>query len=151
MISYRMTPHGRALLSAREGVRLRAYRDSRGIPTIGVGHTTAAGIPPVVMGMTITPQQCDDILTHDLAKFEHILNEALHAVAVQDHEFDALLSIMFNVGPHFAASTCIKRLVAGDRKGAAQHILDWEIPPEIIGRRHSEYVQFVTPYPKAVA
>lgn len=140
-----MTPHGRLLLSQREGVRLKAYRDSKGIPTIGVGHTTAAGVPVVKMGMTITAQECDDILTRDLKKFENALNTALK-VPTADHEFDALLSIMFNVGPRFATSTCIQRLNAGDHKGAAQAILMWSKPPEIIGRRHTEYVQFTTPY-----
>lgn len=145
MTAYHMTPHGRLLLSQREGVRLHTYRDSKGIPTIGVGHTSAAGLPTVTMRMTITPQQCDEILTRDLAKFETALNAAIK-VPVADHEFDALLSIMFNVGPQFARSTAIKSLNAGDRKGCAQHILDWKIPPEIIGRRHTEYVQFITPY-----
>lgn len=137
------------LLSQREGVRLKAYRDSKGIPTVGVGHTTAAGDPVVQIGMTISPAQCDEILSRDLSKFEAILNDALK-VPVADHEFDALLSIMFNVGPAFARSTAIRLLNRGDRRGAAQHILDWEIPPSIIGRRHTEYVQFITPYPAAV-
>lgn len=141
----KMTPHGRVLLSQREGVRLHAYRDSKGIPTIGVGHTSAAGDPKVAMGMEITPQECDEILTRDLGKFEAILNAALK-VSTADHEYDALLSIMFNVGPKFATSTCIKRLNGGDRKNAANAILMWNQPPEIIGRRHTEYVQFITPY-----
>jgi lysozyme len=86
----RMTPHGRLLLSHREGIRLHAYRDSKGIPTIGVGHTSAAGDPHVTMGMTITAAECDEILTRDLGKFEDAEPRAQGAVA--DHEFDALLS-----------------------------------------------------------
>lgn len=140
-----MTPHGRLLLSQREGIRLHAYRDSKGIPTIGVGHTSAAGDPHVSMGMEITAAACDEILSRDLGKFEDALNHAI-TVSVADHEFDALLSIMFNVGPKFSASTCIRRLNVGDRKGAAEAILMWEQPPAIIGRRHTEYVQFITPY-----
>jgi hypothetical protein len=27
-----------------------------------------------------------------------------------------------------------------------QRLLMWNQPPEIIGRRHTEYVQFITPY-----
>ena len=53
---------------------MNAYRDTKGIPTIGVGHTSAAGPPDVKMGMTITAQQCDAILILDLAKCdEHSL------------------------------------------------------------------------------
>ena len=36
---------GRALIERREGRRLSAYRDTRGIWTIGVGHA-ATGLPP---------------------------------------------------------------------------------------------------------
>jgi len=36
---------GKAVLIAREGRRLHAYRDSVGIWTIGIGHTSAAGRP----------------------------------------------------------------------------------------------------------
>lgn len=140
-----MTSRGRQRLTDREGKRLTAYRDSKGIPTIGVGHTTAAGPPAVKMGMTITAQECDAILMLDLAKFEAKLDQALK-VPVADHEYDALLSVMFNVGPKFATSTAIKRLNAGNRQGCANAIMMWNQPPAIIGRRHTEQSQFLTPY-----
>jgi lysozyme len=140
-----MTSRGRQLLTDREGKRLNAYRDTKGIPTIGVGHTSAAGPPEVQMGMTITDQQCDDILARDLEKFEAILDDALE-VPVADHEYDALLSIMFNVGQQFATSTAIKRLNAGDRPGCADAIMMWNKPPEIIGRRKTEQAQFLNAY-----
>lgn len=140
-----MTDRGRQLLTDREGKRLNAYRDTKGIPTIGVGHTSAAGPPDVQMGMTITDQQCDEILMRDLGKFEAVLDDALE-VPVADHEYDALLSIMFNVGQQFATSTAIKRLNAGDRPGCADAIMMWNKPPEIIGRRKTEQRQFLTPY-----
>ena len=142
-----MTLRGRQRLTDREGKRLKAYLDTKKIPTIGVGHTTAAGPPPVKMGMTITAQECDDILGRDLKKFEAKLDKALK-VRVADHEYDALLSVMFNVGPKFATSTAIKRLNAGDRAGCAKAIMMWNKPPEIIGRRHTEQSQFLTPYKK---
>jgi lysozyme len=140
-----MTPRGRQLLTDREGKRLKAYLDTKGIPTIGVGHTSAAGPPDVEMGMTITDEECDEILGRDLAKFEAVLDEALDE-EVADHEYDALLSIMFNVGTQFATSTAIKRLNEGDRPGCAEAIMMWNKPPEIIGRRKTEQRQFLTPY-----
>jgi lysozyme len=140
-----MTPRGRQRLTDREGKRLNAYRDTKGIWTIGVGHTSAAGPPAVTKGMTITAQQCDAILILDLAKFEAVLDKALK-VPVADHEYDALLSVMFNVGPKFATSTAIKRLNKGDRQGCADAIMMWNKPPEIIGRRTTERSQFLTPY-----
>lgn len=136
---------GRRLLTQREGVRLKAYKDSVGIWTIGVGHTAAAGAPNPVPGMTITAAACEQILIRDLVLYEQAIARALK-VPLGQHEFDALVSICFNVGPRFAQSICIKRLNAGDRKGAADAIMLWSKPPEIIGRRRTEQKQFLTPY-----
>src|SRR5512139_1748673 len=141
----KMSTRGRKLLTEREGLRLEAYKDSVGVWTIGIGHTSMAGNPPVMPGLKITSAQADDILTRDLERFENIVNNSLF-VPVAQNEFDALVSICFNVGPKFAQSTCIKKLNVGDREGAAEAIMLWNKPAEIIGRRRSEYQQFKTPY-----
>jgi lysozyme len=144
-----MTLRGRQRLTDREGKRLKAYRDTQGIWTIGVGHAATSGRAPIPKrGMVITPEQCDEILLRDLAeRYEPLLNKALAASKspTADHEFDALLSIVFNV-ESFAKSTAIRLHCAGDKAGCAAHILDWRKPPEIIGRRHTEQSQYLTPY-----
>lgn len=57
MTDMHMTPRGRQRLTDREGKRLTAYRDSKGIWTIGVGHATTSGRAPIPhAGMTITAQ-----------------------------------------------------------------------------------------------
>lgn len=140
-----MSTQGRKLLIQREGVRYRPYLDSVGVLTIGVGHTSAAGPPRVTPDLTLSTAEAEEILTRDLAKFEKVINDALK-VSVAQNEFDALVSICFNVGPRFSQSTCIKKLNAGDRAGAAEAIMLWNKPSEIIGRRRGEYKQFKTPY-----
>ncbi len=94
--------------------------------------------------MTITAVECDVILEHDLLHYEDLINKAVR-IPLADHEFDALVSIVFNV-ESFARSTAIKLLNTGDRAGCAKHIMDWVKPPEITGRRHTEQSQFLTPY-----
>jgi lysozyme len=140
----KMSPRGRQRLTDREGKRLVAYRDTQGVWTIGVGHTAAAGPPIPKRDMTITAQECDDILSRDLVHYENLINNAVK-IPLADHEFDALVSIVYNVEA-FAKSTAIKLLNKGDRAGCAKHIMDWNKPPEIIGRRHTEQSQFLTPY-----
>lgn len=141
-----MTLRGRQRLTDREGKILRWYKDSKGIWTCCVGHTAAAGLPAYKAGQTFTPQECDEILQRDLKSFEDILNNAIK-VPVADHQFDALLSVMFNVGPKFAASTAIKRLNAkASLQSVAEGIAMWNKPKEIIGRRNTEVSQFLTPY-----
>ncbi len=152
--NYKMTLRGRQRLTDREGKRLTAYLDSVGIWTIGVGHTANAGAPIPKRGMTITAQECDEILMRDLVKYERLVNNALK-VPAEDHEFDAFVSITFNV-EKFAKSTAIKLFNEGQKAvydrsgkligGCAFHIMDWRKPPEIVGRRTTEQSQFLTRY-----
>jgi len=140
------TATGRALIEAREGVRLKAYRDAVGIWTIGVGHTSAAGPPSVVAGLSITPAQASDILAQDLAQFEHAVEAAVN-MPLADHEFDALVSLAFNIGAQaFSRSTLVRRLNAGDRAGAAEAFLMWANAggkPLLLARRKAERKQFL--------
>lgn len=145
------TDHGRKLLEQREGVKLEAYKDSVGVWTIGVGHTSMAGVPTVAKGLRITAAQADEILSRDLKKFEASVTAAI-ARPLVDHEFDALVSLCFNIGGHaFTNSTVVKKINAGDKAGAADHFLDWskaggKTLQGLVNRRKSERMQFITPY-----
>lgn len=142
-----MSANGRARLIEREGARTKAYRDTKGIWTIGVGHTTAAGAPIVTPGLTITKAQVDEILSRDLKRYEQIVLRHVRVPLTQG-QFDALVSICFNVEAALGdKSTIVKRLNAGNYRGAADAILLWNKPKEIIGRRKSEYRQFLDDTP----
>lgn len=117
---------GRAAIAAREGNKLAAYRDSVNILTIGVGHTSVAGPPKVVEGMKITRAESDEILSRDLKDVEKTVNR-LVKVDLTQNEFDALVSLVFNIGGGaFGKSTLLKRLNAGDYRGAAEAFLSWD-------------------------
>lgn len=144
-----MSSTGRHLLEKREGSGLKAYKDSVGVWTIGYGHTHFDGPPIPKAGMNITPEEQDEMLSRDLGRYEDIVNKNVK-VSLKQNEFDALVSICYNVeaalGPK---SGIVKHLNAGDKSGAAQAILAWNKPPEIQGRRRTEYKQFLTPYTHA--
>jgi len=132
-------------LMQREGVRLHAYPDVRGIPTIGVGHTSMGGPPHVSWGMTITMDQAKMILMSDLAPVEAAINACVH-VGLSQNQFDALCSLVFNIGiPGFRGSTILRQLNSTNYAFAAQDFLMWDEPPSLIGRRRAERVQFLTP------
>jgi lysozyme len=138
-----LSDQGAKLVADREGLETTAYLDSRGILTIGLGHTSAAGPPKVVEGMTITKDEAWNIFYDDNHRFRQ---ECLHLVKVplHQHEFDALGSFIFNLGTtQFAASTALKRLNAGDYPGCAEAMLWWNKPPEVISRRRGEHDQFL--------
>lgn len=140
----RMSPQGRAALEQREGKRLRAYRDTVGVWTIGIGHTSAAGAPRVTPDLTITSEQCDEIFARDIQKYEVTVDAAIR-VPVTQNQFDACVSLCYNIGQgRFAKSTVVKRINAGDIQGAADAFLMWNKPTEIMGRRKTERAQFLS-------
>ena len=137
------SPAGRKVLAEREGRRLKAYRDSVGVWTIGIGHTAAAGPPEVTPGLTITEAECDAIFARDLVSYESAVNRVVK-VPLEQHEFDALVSFCYNIGPAgLARSSVVRRLNAGDRRGAGNAFLMWNKPAEILGRRSGERAQFL--------
>ena len=143
-MAMKTSPAGRAAITQREGCRLTAYRDTKGIPTIGVGHVDATP-PKTVMGMTITQAQSDALLAADLASFEAAVNKAAPR-GIPQNAFDACVSLAFNIGVSaFAGSTVARKLASGDMQGAADAFLMWVKPPELKGRRESERAQFLRP------
>lgn len=138
---------GRALITQREGRKLAAYRDQKGVLTIGVGHTGRMSPPPVTAGMRITDDQCDEFLARDLAPVEAVINGAVKVPMTQD-EFDALASLGFNIGAGgLKTSTVIRKLNLGDVQGAANAILLWNKPANLLKRRQEERAQFLKPDP----
>ena len=139
----KMTAPGRKLLMEREGCKLKAYKDSVGVLTIGVGHTSAAGPPLVRAGMSITKTQAEHIFQDDVVEFEDGVTLLLAGKAIEPHQFDAYCSLAFNIGlGAFAASTTLRKFLEGDGS-AAEAILLWNKPPEIKARRRGEHQQFL--------
>lgn len=142
-----MSPEGLKRLIAREGFKTTAYRDTKGIWTIGVGHTAAAGGLVPKAGMKITEAQVSELFAVDIKQYEKAVRDAIK-VPLADHQFDSLVSLCFNIGTGgFTRSTLVKRISAGASKtDIANAFLMWNKPSEIIGRRKTEVVQYLDPY-----
>jgi GH24 family phage-related lysozyme (muramidase) len=135
----KISQQGVKKLEQREGKRNKAYKDTKGIWTIGVGHTG----PNVYEGLAWTDQQIEDALRDDLAWAEQTVNESVKVILTQN-QYDALVSFVFNIGATaFKKSTLLKLLNQGLYDMAAEAFLMWNKPPEIIGRRNSEREQFL--------
>lgn len=138
------------LIKKWEGCKLKAYRCSAGVLTVGFGHTSAAGEPKVAGGMIITQAQADEILVHDLVKYEAAVQKALTRSATQN-QFDAMVSLAFNIGPGaFAKSSLVRRFNDGDLAGAADAFLLWrkaagKVLPGLEARRKDERALFLRP------
>lgn len=93
-----------------EGLRLKAYVDVAGVPTIGYGHTYN-----VRMGDRISAWYAKDLLTEDIAYFEEKV-KALGVVKTEG-QLDALVSFAFNLGVNrLAQSTLLKVIREGGSK-----------------------------------
>lgn len=108
------------LVGGFEGLRLVAYRDPVGIPTACFGETKG-----IRMGMTFTRAECDKMLLDSLIEHETGMERCI-TVPIKDETHVALLSFTYNVGVGaFCKSTLVKKLNAGDTKGACNELLRW--------------------------
>lgn len=88
-----------------ESLRLKAYKDSVGIPTIGWGHTLG-----VKMGMVITEEQAERFLIEDLQPKVNYVN-SINKPFTQG-QFDALVDFSYNLGiDALMHSTLLKRIM----------------------------------------
>ena len=116
---------GRELIKRFEGKELVAYRDTGGVWTIGYGHTSAAGKPEVVAGLTITDEKAEEILKQDLGQYERAVDHAIE-VKMTENQFSAMVSLCYNIGPSaFAKSSVAKHMNAGNLAKAASSFLLW--------------------------
>lgn len=141
------------LIKNFEGFRAKAYPDpaTGGEPwTIGYGTTSSAGVGKVKRGMVITEVQAESMLVRSLQNYELAVTHALKKPVTQ-HQFDALVSFCYNVGPlNMSRSSVIKYINAGDPAKAAQAFMLWNkaagrVMPGLTRRRAAERDLFLKP------
>lgn len=135
---------GRKLIKSYESLRLTSYRDGGGVWTIGWGHTKG-----VRGGQKITVDQAEAFLVDDLRRAESAIN-VLVSVPLTQNQFDALVSLAFNIGNGaFKESTLRKRLNAGRYDEAARQFLVWnkdsgKVVRGLVRRRAQEQALFLS-------
>jgi lysozyme len=134
---------GLALTEEFESCRLTAYRDIKGVLTIGWGHTG----DDVTEGLVWTQNQADMQLVCDTQSAVNTVNR-LVTVPLSQEEFDSLVDFVFNVGSgNFAGSTMLKLLNSGDTEGAAAQFDAWDhsngqVISGLLRRRRAEESEF---------
>jgi len=127
-----------ALVAHYEGFEPRAYLDPVSIPTICYGHTATARL-----GQVKSRAECDELLRGDLGVAMAALDRRVR-VDLPDTRRAALASFVFNVGEGaFARSTLLRRLNAGDVRGACAELSRWVYAggrelAGLVRRRHAE-------------
>lgn len=96
---------GLTLITGFEKLRLTAYLDAVGVWTIGYGHTLSA-----VPGMQISELRALDLLQQDVESAEFTVQRFVR-VPLTQYQFDALVSLVFNIGGGAFKSSTILRLI----------------------------------------
>jgi lysozyme len=145
----KMSARGRDFLIREEGVRRYAYNDPAGHATFGVGHLLHHGAVTAndraVWGTEANPKpmtMVHEVLARDLEQYEAAVRQAV-TVPLEQTEFDALVSLAFNIGVGaFRGSSVVRELNAGHRYRAGKAFLMWRRaggdPDLLLPRRRRE-------------
>lgn len=111
---------GLNLIKGFEGLRMSAYYAPTEQWAIGYGHTTSAR-----HGMAVTEDDAERLLNQDVDQIEAVVRETV-MTPLNQNEFDALVSLIFNIGEdNFRHSSVLRKLNAGDKLGAAEAFEMW--------------------------
>jgi len=138
----KISQEGLSLIKKFEGCELDAYKCAAEVWTIGYGSTKG-----VKEGDTITQEEADKLLLHEMEEYEGYINNIVE-VDLKQNEFDALVSWVFNLGPaNLKASTLLKVLNAKDYQGVPEQIKRWnkaggKVLEGLIRRREAEALLF---------
>lgn len=147
-----MQLHNEQLIKKWEELRLEAYKPTPNDTwTIGWGHTKG-----VYQGMKINKPTAQEYFEQDVAWSVNAVNK-LVKVGLSQNQFDALVSLVFNIGEtNFRKSTLLRKLNAGDYEGAAEEFPRWvyqkgEVLRGLVRRRAEEMEIFLEPDSKEPA
>jgi len=85
------------MLVEEEGVRHTVYRDVAGNPTVGVGHLVDA-TDGLRVGDRVGQDRILDFLEGDLREAKRAVARLTGNLPLSQHEFDALVDLVYNVG-----------------------------------------------------
>jgi lysozyme len=153
-------PRGKNLFKEWEGLVTHEYLDSGGAPTIGIGHLLTRsertsgkitiGGQALDYRNGLTEQQCWDLLDLDLTGSEAVVNDAVK-VSLNQNQFDALVSFVFNVGDGaFRSSTLLRLLNQGQPDQVPAQLQRWvmdngHVVQGLVNRRNKEIALWNTP------
>lgn len=123
----KISSKGLELIKEAEGFSSVAYLCPAGIRTIGYGNTFYEDGRKVKLGEQISKTKAEELLEFVVNKYFADKVFPLIKVEVNQNQFDALLSLAYNIGfEAFTSSTFLKKLNQGDFIGASEEFLRWD-------------------------
>lgn len=140
----KLNENGYKALHEREGLKLKPYLDTQGIPTIAMGNTFYENGSKVKMSdpalSKIEAEHLAKIIADRFASKVNILVKS----NVNQNQFNALVSLAYNIGLNGFENSTVLRLVNADpnNKKIQDAFMMWTKNKELIGRRKSEVNQY---------
>ena len=145
-----LSTNGFNLLAELEGVVLNPYKDSVGIPTIGIGSTYYEDGTKVTMkDKAITKERAIQLAKNVVKSFEAKVNKAI-LLPMTQNQFDAMVLLCYNIGESgFARSSVVRNFNTGNLQKAADSFLLWnkaggKVSKGLTNRRQKERNLFLT-------
>ena len=100
---------GKTLIKTYEGLKLKAYKCSAGVPTIGYGATFYENGTKVKMADVITKERAEQLFDYHIKLFSDKVAKVVPEL--NSNQFSSLVSFAFNVGiGNFKSSTLLKKV-----------------------------------------
>lgn len=108
----RINQKGLDLIKSFEGCKLKAYKCSAGVVTIGYGSTFYPNKSPIkITDKLKSIQDAEDLLLVTIEDFEKNVSALFYNVILTQNQFDALVSFAFNLGVGALAGSTLFRKV----------------------------------------
>lgn len=136
----KLNKEGLDFISLLEGIKLKPYKDSKGIWTIGIGSTYLADNSKVKSTTKdLTLNEVYTLFTITSKQYENAVNNFVK-ISITQNQFNALFALCYNIGiDGFKTSTVLKRINLKDTKeNITEAWMRWIKQKELISRRKKE-------------
>lgn len=103
-------PHGITLIKEAEKFMAQAYLCPAGLPTIGYGHVIQENELHLTTAR-LTEPQASALLAKDLGRYEQAVTRATETARLTQKQFDACVSLCYNIGTSGFAGSSVARLI----------------------------------------
>ncbi len=145
----RLSTKGAEFIAQWEAIKLKAYRDTGGVWTIGIGTIVYPNGVKVKEGDTCTREQAFAWFKDYIVGVEDLIHKTIK-VPLTQNQFDALVSLIYNIGAtQFIGGTVDDKLNAHQTTAALdtwkKYRLDnGKVIQGLINRRNAEVALFLT-------